>query len=150
MTLCLAMRYRCTTAALLAWTPALAPARTAQEERYVIFERGGESSVPFDETAAALEAALRPSYLVIRGQMDDAPLPGVDHTPALPLQVLVVNDGKQVQVAQNGPMWRMQLYFGDSGYGAFAKNAGMPGTLVDFIETKRKAVPAEASASGGY
>ena len=71
-----------------------------------------------------------------------AQFPGVDHGPALPLEILVVNDGKQVRAVQYGEMWRMQLYFWDSGYLAFAQNAGVPGTLFDSIASM-------ISSSGG-
>ncbi len=63
----------------------------------------------------------------------DAPYPGVDHAPALPLEILVVNDGRQVRAVQYGEMWRMQLYFWDSGYLAFAGNSGVPGAMFDAI-----------------
>ena len=68
------------------------------------------------------------------GKSDDAPYPGVDHAPALPLEVLVINDGKDVRVVQYGEMWRMQLYFWDSGYLAFAKNTLIPDTIFSSIE----------------
>ncbi len=69
------------------------------------------------------------------GKSKDAPYPGVDHAPALPLEVLVINNGKHVQVAQYGEMWRMQLYFWDSGYLAFAKNTLIPNTIFGSIDT---------------
>jgi hypothetical protein len=64
----------------------------------------------------------------------DAPYPGVDHAPALPLEVIVFNDGKETKVVQYGEMWRMQLYFWDSGYLAFAKNTLIPEIIVSSIE----------------
>ncbi len=69
-----------------------------------------------------------------RGKTKDAPFPGVDHAPALPLEVLVINNGKHVQVAQYGEMWRMQLYFWDSGYLAFATNTLIPSTIYGSIK----------------
>ncbi len=69
------------------------------------------------------------------GKSDDAPYPGVDHAPALPLEVIVFNDGKEVKVVQYGEMWRMQLYFWDSGYLAFAKNTLIPQIIFDSIDT---------------
>ncbi|MDA8364862.1 MAG: hypothetical protein M0Z84_13860 [Gammaproteobacteria bacterium] len=69
-----------------------------------------------------------------RGKTKDAPYPGVDHAPALPLEVLVINNGKRVQVAQYGEMWRMQLYFWDSGYLAFATNTLIPSTIYGSIK----------------
>lgn len=68
------------------------------------------------------------------GKAKDAPYPGVDHAPALPLEVIVFNDGKETKVVQYGEMWRMQLYFWDSGYFAFAKNTLIPEIIVSSIE----------------
>ncbi len=68
------------------------------------------------------------------GKSKDAPYPGVDHAPALPLEVLVINTGKGVQVVQYGEMWRMQLYFWDSGYLAFTKNTLVPNTIFGSID----------------
>jgi hypothetical protein len=73
------------------------------------------------------------------GKTKDAPYPGVDHAAALPLEVLVINDGKKVRVVQYGEMWRMQLYFWDSGYLAFAKNTFVPETIFSSIEDTLKA-----------
>jgi len=73
------------------------------------------------------------------GKTKDAPYPGVDHAAALPLEVLVINDGKNTRVVQYGEMWRMQLYFWDSGYMAFAKNTLVPATIFDSIEEALKA-----------
>jgi len=53
---------------------------------------------------------------------------------ALPTEVLVVNDGDKTKVLHYGQMWRMQLYFWDSGYRAFIANMGVPGTIADSIE----------------
>ncbi len=69
------------------------------------------------------------------GKSKDAPYPGVDHGPAMPLEVLVINDGKNVKVVQYGEMWRMQLYFWDSGYMAFAKNTLIPSIIFSSIDT---------------
>ena len=68
------------------------------------------------------------------GKSKDAPYPGVDHAPAMPMEVLVINDGKNVKVVQYGEMWRMQLYFWDSGYMAFTKNTFVPSTIFSSIE----------------
>jgi hypothetical protein len=68
------------------------------------------------------------------GKAPDAPYPGVDHAPALPLEVIVFNDGKKVNVVQYGEMWRMQLYFWDSGYMAFAKNTLIPSIIFSSID----------------
>ncbi|MHB8742253.1 MAG: hypothetical protein ACYC9L_03930 [Sulfuricaulis sp.] len=68
------------------------------------------------------------------GKAPDAPYPGVDHAPALPLEILVYNDGNKVNVVQYGEMWRMQLYFWDSGYMAFAKNTLIPSIIFSSID----------------
>ena len=68
------------------------------------------------------------------GKTDNAPYPGVDHVAALPTEVLVVKDGGQTLVLQYGQMWRMQLYFWDSGYRAFTANVGVPSSIFDSIE----------------
>ena len=68
------------------------------------------------------------------GKAPDALYPGVDHAPALPLEVLVYNDGRETKVVQYGEMWRMQLYFWDSGYMAFAKNTLIPSIIFSSID----------------
>jgi hypothetical protein len=68
------------------------------------------------------------------GKAKEAPYPGVDHAPALPLEILVINDGKTVRAVQYGEMWRMQLYFWDSGYMAFTKNTFVPSAIFNSIE----------------
>ena len=79
------------------------------------------------------------------GKAPDAPYPGVDHAPALPLEVLVYNDGKETKVVQYGEMWRMQLYFWDSGYMAFAKNTLIPSIIFSSIDEALKPVAVSAS-----
>ncbi|MDH3612376.1 MAG: hypothetical protein OEU90_08630 [Gammaproteobacteria bacterium] len=66
---------------------------------------------------------------------DKSPFPGVDHMAALPTEVLVVDDGFETLVLHYGQMWRMQLYFWDSGYRAFTANVGVPGDIVNSIES---------------
>jgi hypothetical protein len=68
------------------------------------------------------------------GKSAQSPYPGVDHIAALPTEVLIVRDGGQTSVYQYGQMWRMQLYFWDSGYRAFTANMGVPGDIVEAIE----------------
>jgi len=69
------------------------------------------------------------------GKSDNSPFPGVDHVAALPTDLLVVDDGFETLVLQYGQMWRMQLYFWDSGYRAFTANVGVPGDIVNSIES---------------
>jgi len=68
------------------------------------------------------------------GKTDETPYPGVDHVAALPTEVLVIKEDGETQVLQYGQMWRMQLYFWDSGYRAFTANVGVPGTIFNSIE----------------
>ena len=69
-----------------------------------------------------------------KGKSDDAPLPGIDHTPAHPMEIIIYKDGKNVKAVQYGQMWRMQLYYWDSGYAAFAKYTMIPGIISGSIE----------------
>jgi len=68
------------------------------------------------------------------GKSEASPYPGVDHVAALPTDLLVVRDGDTTHVLHYGQMWRMQLYFWDSGYRAFTANVGVPGKIADSIE----------------
>ncbi len=68
------------------------------------------------------------------GKSDMSPYPGVDHVTALPTDVLIVKDGDKTKVLHYGQMWRMQLYFWDSGYRAFTANVGVPGAIAGSIE----------------
>jgi hypothetical protein len=73
------------------------------------------------------------------GKSDNSPYPGVDHVTALPTDILVVREGDKTRVLHYGQMWRMQLYFWDSGYRAFTANMGVPGNIADSIEDTIKA-----------
>ena len=68
------------------------------------------------------------------GKSELSPYPGVDHVAALPTEVLVVKEGGKTRVLHYGQMWRMQLYFWDSGYRAFTANVGVPGAILSSIE----------------
>lgn len=68
------------------------------------------------------------------GKSDLSPYPGVDHVAALPTELLIVREGGKTLVLHYGQMWRMQLYFWDSGYRAFTANMGVPGDIVNSIE----------------
>jgi len=63
-----------------------------------------------------------------------SPYPGVDHVAALPTEILIVKHGDGAKVLHYGQMWRMQLYFWDSGYRAFTANVGVPSTIANSIE----------------
>ncbi len=64
-----------------------------------------------------------------------APYPGVDHVAALPTDVLIVREADKTQVLHYGQMWRMQLYFWDSGYRAFTANMGVPSKIANSIQS---------------
>jgi hypothetical protein len=68
------------------------------------------------------------------GKSEDAPFPGYDHTPAHPMEIIVYKDGRKVKAVQYGQMWRMQLYYWDSGYAAFAKYTMIPGIISGSID----------------
>jgi hypothetical protein len=68
------------------------------------------------------------------GKSDLSPYPGVDHVAALPTELLIVRQGDETLVLHYGQMWRMQLYFWDSGYRAFTANVGVPSDIVNSIE----------------
>ena len=96
------------------------------DDKIGIFETIHDSSLSFPETTAAIDAAFDESEL--------APYPGVDHLTALPTDVLIVREAGKTQVLHYGQMWRMQLYFWDSGYRAFTANMNVPGKIVNSIE----------------
>ncbi|MGB5628398.1 MAG: hypothetical protein WBM57_03455, partial [Woeseiaceae bacterium] len=73
------------------------------------------------------------------GKSDASPYPGVDHVAALPTDVLILKEGDKTLVLHYGQMWRMQLYFWDSGYRAFTANMGVPGDIEKSIEETIKA-----------
>ena len=68
------------------------------------------------------------------GKSDNSPYPGVDHVAALPTEILIVRNGTSTKVLHYGQMWRMQLYFWDSGYRAFTANVGVPSAIANSIE----------------
>ncbi len=66
---------------------------------------------------------------------DNTKYPGVDHAPAMPMELVIYKgENGKWQIAQFGEMWRMQLYFWDSGYAAFAKNTLVPAIIFGDID----------------
>ncbi len=63
-----------------------------------------------------------------------SPYPGVDHMAALPTDVLIIKEAGKTVVLHYGQMWRMQLYFWDSGYRAFTANMNVPNKIANSIE----------------
>ena len=68
------------------------------------------------------------------GKSELSPYPGVDHVAALPTEVLIIREGDETLVLHYGQMWRMQLYFWDSGYRAFTANVGVPSSIASSIK----------------
>lgn len=96
----------------------------------------GKDSVYFGLTNAYIEDNMIRINSRFRkeGKTESVAFPGVDHVTALPTEVLVVREGDETVVLHYGQMWRMQLYFWDSGYRAFTANMGVPGTISGSIE----------------
>jgi hypothetical protein len=69
-----------------------------------------------------------------KDKTEKAPYPGVDHVTALPTDLLIVREAGKTSVYHYGQMWRMQLYFWDSGYRAFTANVNVPGKISGSIE----------------
>jgi uncharacterized protein (DUF302 family) len=55
--------------------------------------------------------------------------PGIDHSPAFPVEVIVLKENGMVKVVTLDEMYRMKVYFEDAGKWAFMKNMGMPGEI---------------------
>jgi len=96
----------------------------------------GENAVYFGVTSPYIESKMVGINSRFRsdGKSDAAPYPGVDHASALPTEVLVIREGDETLVLHYGQMWRMQLYFWDSGYRAFTANVGVPSAIFSAIE----------------
>lgn len=59
--------------------------------------------------------------------------PGIAHSPAFPIEVVVMRDSGRVRVTLVDEMYRMKMYFEDAGRMKFAANMGMPGSIEDEI-----------------
>lgn len=59
--------------------------------------------------------------------------PGIDHTAAFPIEVVMYKERGVVKVVTLNEMYRMKLYFQDAGNWAFIKNMRMPGQIKDEI-----------------
>lgn len=75
------------------------------------------------------------SYQIVGPGMDDSrsgfACPGLDHVPAYPVELLVVQEGDEVKVLLVDVMFRMKMYFEDAGKMKFAANMAMPGSIED-------------------
>ncbi|MHC4925185.1 MAG: hypothetical protein ACYTG4_14105 [Planctomycetota bacterium] len=92
---------------------------------------------------SSLHMEQRSAGIVKHGGNDDREdmaCPGIDHTAAYPIEVVVqVIDG-ELQVRLVDVMFRMKMFFEDAGKMAFAKNMGMPGSIEDEIKDKVRLV----------
>ena len=96
----------------------------------------GENAVYFGVTSPYIESKMIGINSGSRKDVksENAPYPGVDHVTALPTEVLVIREDDETLLLHYGQMWRMQLYFWDSGYGAFTVNVGVPSAVFGAIE----------------
>jgi len=78
------------------------------------------------------ELALR--IVGLARDSDADPAPGIDHAAAFPIEVLIYEEDGKIITATLGEMWRMQFYFWDAGYGAFAKHAQVPSQIFSSIK----------------
>jgi hypothetical protein len=73
------------------------------------------------------------SYAIVGPGLDEGrakfACPGLDHAPAYPLELLVVQEGNEVKVLLIDVMFRMKMYFEDAGKMKFAANMSMPGSI---------------------
>jgi len=90
----------------------------------------------FGVTGAAMEAK---SFDIVEEGDDDAredfEYPGLAHAGSYPFQVVVSQNGEDVNIRFVTAMFRMKVFFEDAGKWAFMKNMGMPGSLADEVET---------------
>ncbi len=60
--------------------------------------------------------------------------PGIDHTSAYPIEVLLIQEGDEIEVYTQREMFRMDMYFWDAGMSAFMDHMSMPGILDEAIK----------------
>lgn len=96
----------------------------------------GENAIFFGVTSPYLEDKMIRINSRFRsdGKSDNAPYPGTDHVAALPTEILLLKVDGKTKVLHYGQMWRMQLYFWDSGYRAFTVNVGVPSAIANSID----------------
>ncbi len=64
----------------------------------------------------------------------DMACPGLDHSAAYPLNVLLARVGEEIEITLVDEMYRMKMFFEDAGKMKFARNMGMPGSIEDEIK----------------
>ncbi len=60
--------------------------------------------------------------------------PGIDHLTAYPIEVLLIQEGNNLNVYTQKEMHRMDMYFWDAGMSAFMNHMSMPGILDESIK----------------
>lgn len=60
--------------------------------------------------------------------------PGIDHTAAYPIEVLILQENDKINVYTQREMHRMDMYFWDAGMSAFMDHMSMPGILDESIK----------------
>ena len=73
------------------------------------------------------------SFYIVGDETDENMCPGLDHLTAFPLEVMLIQDGENIDVYTCRQMFRMDMYFWDAGMGAFMDHMGMPGMLDESI-----------------
>jgi hypothetical protein len=94
-----------------------------------------ETAVVMGFTGQRMEA--KSFSIVGRGgdkSRSDFACPGLDHSPAYPVGVLLEQVGDEVQITLVDEMYRMKMFFEDAGKMKFARNMTMPGSIEDEIK----------------
>jgi len=64
----------------------------------------------------------------------DFACPGLDHSAAYPVEVVLTQEGEMVEIHMVDEMFRMKMFFEDAGKMKFARNMRMPGSIEDEIK----------------
>ncbi len=100
-------------------------------------ELQSEQVIVIGMTGADMEA--RSFHIVGNGNDNsrgDLACPGIDHSAAYPIGLVISMDGDEVKVRAVDGMFRMKVFFEDAGNMKFAANMRMPGTIEDEIRDK--------------
>ena len=92
---------------------------------------------------SSLRMESRSAGIVRHGGMDDREdmaCPGIDHSAAYPVEVVIQEVDGELQIRLVDVMFRMKMFYEDAGKMSFARNMGMPGSIEDEIKDKIRAV----------
>lgn len=99
------------------------------------------SEIYSPDSSAVLLGLTRPRtegvsmYIVSRSrETDNNFCPGIDHAPAYPIEVLLIQEDEKINVYTQAEMIRMDMYFWDAGMAAFMDHMSMPGILDESIK----------------